>query len=150
MLGLAAAMLAGGPKGFFENPAYLIGLPLLILGAIGILIVLSPIELRWPGAEAGAVAEIRLHPDVRDYLLVGVVLLVGTAIEVAVYYIDMADAAQIGIMLVLMALDFVLVALWFMHLRFDSKIFSILFTAGIMLVLALFFIVLATLGASLV
>jgi len=156
MLALAAPILAGGPKGFFENPAYLIGVPLLALGVLGALIVFSPIELRWPqpqerGApQTDALAEVRLHPDVRDYVIVGIVLFVGTLIEVAAYYIDMPDALQLGVMLSLMALDFVLVALWFMHLRFDSGFFSTLFAGGLLLVLALFVIVLATLGASLV
>ena len=56
MVGVALAILAAGPKGIFENPAYLIGVPLVLLGAIGILLALSPIELRWPqslGAGAG-------------------------------------------------------------------------------------------------
>jgi len=157
MVALAELVLAGGPKGFFENPAYLIGLPLVLLGAIGLLIALSPIEIRWPQWQVGAVeAEAELvelpagHPGPAEYIRVGLVLAAGTLAEVAVYYVDMADAAQLAIMLVLMAVDFALVALWFMHLRYDSKIFSILFTGGIVLVVALFFIVLASLGASLV
>ena len=157
MVGLALAILAAGPKGIFENPAYLIGLPLVLLGAAGLLIALSPIEIRWPQWQAGAAeAEAELvelpagHPGPAEYLRVGLILAVGTLAEVVAYYIEMADAAQLAIMLVLMVVDFALVALWFMHLRYDSKIFSILFTGGMVLVVALFFIVLASLGASLV
>jgi len=155
MLDAATVLLSSGTKGFFENPAWLIGLPLLGLGAIGILLALSPIELRWPQS-LGAEAEAELvelpegHPGPAEYIRVGLVLAAGTLAEVAVYYVDMADAAQLAIMLVLMVVDFALVALWFMHLRYDSKIFSILFTGGMVLVVALFFIVLASLGASLV
>jgi hypothetical protein len=36
-----------------------------------------------------------------------------------------------------------------MHLRFDNRLFSTLFTGGLMLVAAIFIVVLATLGASL-
>jgi hypothetical protein len=48
MFAMAALMLAGGAKGFFEDPAYLIGIPLLALGAIGMLIVLSRIGIARP------------------------------------------------------------------------------------------------------
>ena len=164
-----AVLLAAGPKGFFENPGYLIGLPLLILGAIGALIALTPLEIRWPvrqaprgGAKPGggaaaqgppaAVDEAGApgHPTATAYIRVGVVLAVATLLEVAVYYVDMADGAQLGIMLAMMLLDFALVALWFMHLRFDSRLFSALFAGGLALGVALFVVVLATLGANLV
>ena len=155
MVGLALAILSAGPKGIFENPAYLIGVPLVLLGAIGILLALSPIELRWPQS-LGAEAEAELvelpegHPGPADYIRVGFVLAVGTVAEVAAYYVEMADAAQLAIMLILMVVDFALIALWFMHLRYDNRLFSILFTGGLALVIALFIVVLATLGSNLV
>lgn len=37
------SLLAGGAKGFFEDPAYLIGTPLLALGVVGLLMMLAPI-----------------------------------------------------------------------------------------------------------
>ncbi len=73
-----------------------------------------------------------------------------TAVEVAIYYVDMADGLLLAILLVLSAAKFVLVALWFMHLRFDNKMLSVMFSAGMVLVAALFVIVLSTLGANLV
>ena len=39
MFTLAALVLAGGAKEFFENPAYLLGIPLVALGAVGMLIL---------------------------------------------------------------------------------------------------------------
>ena len=39
MFALEALLLAGGAKEFFENPAYLLGVPLVALGAVGMLIV---------------------------------------------------------------------------------------------------------------
>lgn len=51
MLALIAAMLAGGAKGFFEDPAYLIGVPLLALGVIGLLLVISPLGRAQPRHE---------------------------------------------------------------------------------------------------
>jgi hypothetical protein len=51
MIAPIAAMLAGGGKGFFEDPAYLIGIPLLALGAIGLLVFVSPLGRARPGSE---------------------------------------------------------------------------------------------------
>ncbi len=51
MLALIAAMLAGGAKGFFEDPAYLIGVPLLALGVIGLLLLVSPLGRARPRHE---------------------------------------------------------------------------------------------------
>ena len=73
-----------------------------------------------------------------------------TAVEVAVYYVDALAGALLGILMVLSAMKFVLVVLWFMHLRFDNRLFSILFAGGLVLAVLLFAVVLSSLGASLV
>jgi cytochrome c oxidase subunit 4 len=156
MLALATVLLSSpGAKGFFENPAYLLGLPLVILGLLGLLAALSPVELRWPQAGPPvAEGEMELaaegHPTANTYVTVGGILAVITVFEVIVYYLDALSGALVGILLTLSALKFVMVALWFMHLRFDNRLFSILFAGGLTLVAALFFVVLASLGASLV
>jgi cytochrome c oxidase subunit 4 len=153
---LAALLLSSpGPKGFFENPAWLIGLPLLALGALGMLAVLSPIELRWPQLpesmpEPELVPQPEGHPTPLVYIQVGLILAVITLVEVVFYYIDMAQGALLAVLLVLSIAKFALVVLWFMHLRFDNRIFSILFSGGLALVIALFMVVLATLGSNLV
>jgi len=158
MLALATVLLSSpGLKGFFENPAYLLGIPLAVLGAIGLLIALSPVELRWPQPGPPAVAEGEMeyvvgegHPTASTYVTVGLTLFVITVFEVIVYYVDALSGALLGILLSLSALKFLLVVLWFMHLRFDSPVFSILFAGGLTLVAALLLVVLASLGASLV
>jgi caa(3)-type oxidase subunit IV len=157
MLTLATWLLATpGPKGVFENPAYLLGLPLLALGALGVLVALSPVEIRWPQPQQGPQEVEELlpppegHPTAEVYVRVGLILAVVTAIEVAVYYIEALSGALLAILLVLSAGKFALVALWFMHLRFDSRLLSIFFMGGLALVAALFIVVLASLGASLV
>jgi cytochrome c oxidase subunit 4 len=157
MLALATVLLSSpGAKGFFENPAYLLGIPLAILGAIGLLLALSPVELRWPHPAPPAVAEAEMeyvvegHPTASAYVTVGLILAAITLFEVFVYYVDALSGALLGILMTLSALKFLLVVLWFMHLRFDSPLFSIMFAGGVALVAALLFVVLATLGASLV
>ncbi len=52
MLTLVMPLLAGGVTGFFEEPAYMIGIPLLALGVVGLLVVLSPIGSAGPSRAA--------------------------------------------------------------------------------------------------
>lgn len=155
MLDAATVLLSSGPKGFFEDPAWLIGLPLLGLGVFGVLLAMSPIELRWPQfPDAAPEPELLPYPDGHPtplvYVQIGLILAVITAVEVVAYYLDIARGALLAVLLTLSIAKFVLVVLWFMHLRFDSRLFSILFSGGLVLVIALFMVVLATLGSNLV
>src|SRR5437867_13298415 len=79
-----------------------------------------------PGAHA--------HPGGREYVTIAVILAVVTGAEVAIYYIkEQIGQAFVPILLVLSAFKFAMVVLWFMHLRFDNRLFSILFIAGLAL-----------------
>jgi cytochrome c oxidase subunit 4 len=89
------------------------------------------------------------HPGPEIYVRVGLALAAITALEVAVVYVDIVAGVFIGLLLAMSALKFVLVVLWFMHLRFDNRIFSTLFWGGLALAGALFTVVLATLGSNL-
>ena len=150
---LATVFLSPGVKGFFEDPRYLLGLPLAALGLLGLMIALSPIELRRPQQQAAgyshAVAQgAEGHPGPEVYVTVGFILAVITMLEVGIYYIDMVTGALVTILMALSGLKFVLVVLWFMHLRFDNKLFTVFFSGALLLVLALFVVVLTSLGAS--
>ena len=156
MLELVTFVLAADGKAFFENPAYLLGIPLIAVGVLGVLLAMSPIELKWP-QPAPAEEEYEIfdhpadgHPDAAEYVKVGLVLAVITAVEVAIYYVEALGDTLLPILLVLSALKFVLVLLWFMHLRFDNRLLTILFSTAAVLAAMLFVIVLSTLGASLV
>ena len=156
MLELLTLVLAVDGKAFFENPAYLLGVPLIAVGALGVLVALSPIEIKWP-QPAPAEEEYEIfdhpadgHPDAAEYVKIGLLLAVITAVEVAIYYVEALGDTLLPILLVLSALKFVLVLLWFMHLRFDNRLLTILFSTAAVLAAMLFVIVLSTLGASLV
>lgn len=87
------------------------------------------------------------HPGPRQYVVVALVLAVLTAIEVALFYLDrIPQGVVVTSLMILMILKFAIVALWFMHLRFDSRIYRRLFITGIILALAVFMIVLLTFG----
>jgi len=86
------------------------------------------------------------HPTDRQYVAVALVLAAITAAEVAVYYIkSLPDPLLIGMLCAMAFTKFTLVALWFMHLRFDSVIFRRLFVTGIVLAGAVYLIFLSSL-----
>jgi cytochrome c oxidase subunit IV len=82
------------------------------------------------------------HPSVGQYVEIGVILAVLTAIEVALFFADIPREVTIPALLILTAMKFILVVMWFMHLRFDHRIFRRLFVAGAILAAVLFAIVL--------
>jgi cytochrome c oxidase subunit 4 len=86
------------------------------------------------------------HP--RPALYVGVALVLGviTLIEVAVFYAEGAKRFIIPILLALSAAKFVLVAGFYMHLKFDSPLFRRLFAGGIVMAAAIYAAVLAMFG----
>src|SRR5437870_13684208 len=87
------------------------------------------------------------HPGPVEYIKVAVILAVVTAAEVGVYYVSaLSHSVLAAMLLVMMVFKFSLVVLWFMHLRFDSKLFRRLFVTGIILAIAVYTIALATLG----
>ena len=94
-------------------------------------------------------AHAQAHPGAVEYVQIGVILAVVTAVEVGVYYMDALSDVLIPILIVLSAAKFSLVVLWFMHLKFDARLFSWMFVGGIALASTLFVVVLATLGSGL-
>jgi cytochrome c oxidase subunit IV len=76
------------------------------------------------------------HPGAKEYLGIAVILTVITAIEVAVFYIPGLKPILVPALLSMSALKFAMVAMWYMHLKFDSKVFSYLFVVP-MIVMAL-------------
>ena len=81
------------------------------------------------------------HPGAKEYLGIAVVLTVITAIEVAVFYVPAMKPIIVPTLLILSAIKFGLVVMFYMHLKFDHKLFSWLFvlpmTLAIFVILAL-------------
>jgi len=71
------------------------------------------------------------HPSPRQYVLIAIVLVVLTAIEIAISYIDTEHTNLIIIALFAMAAaKFFLVAGWYMHMRVDQPFFRRIFVVG--------------------
>ena len=77
------------------------------------------------------------HPSDGRYILIALFLAVMTAIEVGLYYVDIGDAL-IPTLMVLMVVKFWTVAAYFMHLRFDSRVFRRMFAAGLILAILVY------------
>ena len=68
-----------------------------------------------------------------------------TTIEVALSYINGLEGLALVIpLLVIMAIKFGIVALQFMHLKWDSRILTRLFYAGVFLAVGVYIIMLST------
>ena len=78
------------------------------------------------------------HPDSSQYIVIGIILAVFTAIEVAISFAAVPSSVAIPSLIVLTVLKFLLVVLWFMHLRFDSGWFRRLFVFGLFVALAIY------------
>ena len=74
------------------------------------------------------------HPDVRQYVLIAVVLVIVTALEIATSYLNTRHTNWIIIALGAMAIvKFVLVTGWYMHMKTDHPLFRRFFIVGIVL-----------------
>jgi cytochrome c oxidase subunit IV len=136
-----------------ENPEIITGLPLILLGALGAFIAFSLFAMPDEAAEprGRAVRQHAGHPEPSQYVIIGLFLGFVTAIEVALYYIEGLNFNfLIFILLVLSAIKFFVVIGFFMHLRFDNKVFAVLFLGGLGLAIAVFTVAIATLEANLV
>lgn len=83
------------------------------------------------------------HPSDWLYVQIFIILFVITAAEVATYFVDLGPWLLPSLM-VMMVAKFALVALFFMHLRFDHKLFSWVFVAGLALAVAVYIATLTT------
>lgn len=78
----------------------------------------------------GADQSHEVHTPVKEYVRIFLVLLALTGIEVGIYYANMGKLF-LPTLFVLMVAKFMLVVLWFMHLKFDDKRFSRFFLMGL-------------------
>ena len=85
------------------------------------------------------------HPGPFEYIKVAFVLAAVTAAEVIVYYMSGLKSVLVPVLIGMSVLKFALVGLYFMHLKFDTRLFRRLFAMGIVLAIIVYSVVLATL-----
>jgi cytochrome c oxidase subunit 4 len=96
----------------------------------------APVEAPEPSGDE--IHDAHDHPTDRKYVQVAIVLALVTALEVATYFVKMPGEVLIPALMVMMVFKFFYVAAWFMHLRFDSPLFTKFFVTGLVLATAVY------------
>ena len=75
------------------------------------------------------------HPDWGTYKWVALILTLITALEVWIYYIPSFTATNLFVptLLILSAIKFTIVVMFYMHLKYDAKLFRALFVGPLVL-----------------
>jgi cytochrome c oxidase subunit IV len=75
------------------------------------------------------------HPTAWTYIKVGIILTLITVVEVWAYYIPefVASRAFVPALLIMSAAKFVIVVAFYMHLKYEHKLFRALFTGPLLI-----------------
>ena len=73
------------------------------------------------------------HPTPLTYFKVAMILVAITAAEVAIFYANWLSYGIIPILVILSVVKFMLVAMFYMHLRYEHRLFSTFFIVGLLL-----------------
>ncbi|HWL91340.1 MAG TPA: cytochrome C oxidase subunit IV family protein [Actinomycetota bacterium] len=95
-----------------------------------------------PDPEASAGSHAAGHPSPKEYVRIGLILGVLTALEIAASYAGVSGSILIPTLFILAIVKFALVVLWFMHLKFDDRRFARFFVMGLSGAAVLYLIVL--------
>ena len=89
------------------------------------------------------------HPSEGQYVIIAVILGTLTLVEVLLSYHKVGGSQDVtnSALLVLAAIKFSMVAMFFMHLRFDNKLLRRLFLMGLTLAIVIYLAYLSTLHA---
>jgi cytochrome c oxidase subunit 4 len=77
------------------------------------------------------------------YIKIALILAAITALEVSTYYVDFGPLF-LPSLIIMMVVKFFMVVSYFMHLKFDNKLFSLMFYIGLGLAIFVYFTALAT------
>ena len=84
------------------------------------------------------------HPSDLQYVYIALFLAAVTAAEVLLYYYPPEFVLMAVLLGILGVVKFATVAMFFMHLRFDSRLFRYFFCSGLALAVTVYVIVLTT------
>jgi cytochrome c oxidase subunit IV len=88
-----------------------------------------------PGAAHAAAHDAHAHPTWKQYKWVALILTLITVVEVWVYYIPAFVATKLFVpsLLIMSAVKFAIVVLFYMHLKYDARVFRALFTGPLII-----------------
>jgi len=82
------------------------------------------------------------HPSPKEYVRIALILAAITAAEVAIYYIEGVQEFLVPLLFLFSIIKFTLVVMWFMHLKFDSRLYARFFLMGLAGAVTLYLVVL--------
>ena len=77
------------------------------------------------------------HPGPRQYVIIGIILVVITGVEVGLFYVQANAALIVWLLLGSSLAKFLIVVGFFMHLRFDDRRFALFFFAPMLIMVSL-------------
>lgn len=83
------------------------------------------------------------HTSAQEYVRVAIILAIITAIEVFIYYLPTARGWLVPALIILSLAKFAAVVGYFMHLKFDNRLFQFMFISGLVVSLSVFLAFLA-------
>lgn len=86
-------------------------------------------------------------PSQLGYVGIAVALAILTAIEVGIWYLDIPNGLLFAGLAVLMSAKFATVVAFFMHLKFDGRLLTVVFSGGLILALIMFLIAITSIKA---
>jgi cytochrome c oxidase subunit IV len=90
-----------------------------------------------PDIDVHAMGEVHEHPTWKQYKWVAIILTVITIFEVWVYYTSFSKSPLfVPVLLIMSAAKFAIVVLFYMHLRYDHRLFKALFTGPLVIAMS--------------
>ena len=91
-----------------------------------------------PDVDVHSMGEVHEHPTWKQYKWVALILTLITVVEVWVYYIPSFVASPLFVpsLLIMSAVKFAIVVLYYMHLKYDHKLFKALFTGPLIIAIS--------------
>ena len=99
-------------------------------------------------ADHAAMGEVHEHPTWKQYKWVALILTLITVVEVWVYYIPsfVASKAFVPSLLIMSAVKFAIVVMFYMHLKYDHKVFRALFVGPLIIAIITMIVLLLLFG----
>ncbi|HEX4682377.1 MAG TPA: cytochrome C oxidase subunit IV family protein [Gemmatimonadaceae bacterium] len=90
-----------------------------------------------PDIDVHAMGEVHEHPTWKQYKWVALILGLITVFEVWVYYTPLQNTPVfVPLLLIMSAVKFAIVVLFYMHLKYDHKLFKALFTGPLIIAMS--------------
>jgi cytochrome c oxidase subunit 4 len=90
-----------------------------------------------PDVDVHAVGEVHEHPPWKEYKWVALILTLITVVEVWIYYTPFSKTPLfVPTLLIMSVAKFTIVVMFYMHLKYDHKLFRALFTGPLTIAMA--------------